>query len=65
MGKINVEWHDAHPMPKNATLDQRVEWHLEHQRECHCREGLPKTVQAELDRRAAKRRNAQRMGRFD
>ena len=55
MGKINAEWHAAHPMPKNATLDQRVEWHLEHQRECHCREGLPKTVQAELDRRAAQK----------
>ncbi len=54
MGKINAEWHAAHPMPKNPTLDQRIEWHVEHQRECHCREGLPKTVQAELDKRAAK-----------
>ena len=38
MGKINAEWHRAHPMPKNATLDQRIEWHLAHARACGCRE---------------------------
>ncbi len=35
--KINKEWHLAHPMPKNPTFDQRVEWHLEHQKNCACR----------------------------
>jgi hypothetical protein len=53
-GKINAEWHAAHPMPKNPTMDQRIEWHLEHQRECHCREGLPRTVQEALAKRGAK-----------
>jgi hypothetical protein len=28
MGKINATWHRAHPMPKNPTVDQRIEWHL-------------------------------------
>jgi hypothetical protein len=37
-------------MPKNATLDQRVTWHLEHIVECGCRE-IPKTVIAELEAR--------------
>ena len=49
---LNAEWHRAHPMPKNPTMDQRIEWHLEHQRECGCRPGLPRLVQQELERRA-------------
>jgi hypothetical protein len=24
-------------MPKNATIDQRIEWHLEHAKNCTCR----------------------------
>ena len=35
--KINAEWHAEHKMPKNPTLDQRVQWHLEHARNCACR----------------------------
>jgi len=40
---LNREWHLAHRMPPNATLDQRIDWHLEHARECGCRE-LPASV---------------------
>lgn len=47
---MNAAWHDAHPMPKNPTLEQRVAWHLEHARECGCR-AIPATVLAELARR--------------
>jgi hypothetical protein len=35
--KINKEWHLKHPMPKNPTFEQRVAWHLEHQKNCSCR----------------------------
>jgi hypothetical protein len=35
--KINKEWHLNHPMPQNPTFEQRVEWHLEHQKNCACR----------------------------
>jgi hypothetical protein len=35
--KLNKEWHLAHPMPKNPSFEQRVKWHLEHQKHCHCR----------------------------
>ncbi|MBX7151419.1 hypothetical protein K1X84_07250 [bacterium] len=35
--KINAEWHQKNRMPKNATLQQRVEWHLAHQKNCSCR----------------------------
>ncbi len=37
MGKINREWHLAHPMPKNASEDERITWHTEHARNCGCR----------------------------
>ena len=36
--KLNKEWHLAHPMPKNPSLQQRFEWHLEHAKNCGCRE---------------------------
>jgi hypothetical protein len=35
--KLNKEWHLAHRMPANATLQQRIEWHIEHQKNCNCR----------------------------
>jgi len=35
--KLNREWHLSHRMPKNPTLEQRLEWHLEHAKNCQCR----------------------------
>lgn len=52
MGKINAEWHKSNRMPANATLDQRVTWHLEHKKHCDCRPDLPRSIQQELDRRS-------------
>ncbi len=37
----NTAWHRDHPMPKNATFEQRVAWHREHARECGCRQPPP------------------------
>jgi uncharacterized protein (DUF1697 family) len=34
---INAAWHERHPMPRGATTEQRIAWHLEHQKECRCR----------------------------
>ena len=48
---VNAVWHRANPMPKNAAMDQRIAWHLEHQEHCRCR-GIPRKVQEEIDRRA-------------
>ena len=36
MGKINKEWHLANKMPKNPTFKQRMEWHIEHEKNCQC-----------------------------
>jgi len=35
--KINKEWHEKNKMPKNPTFEQRVKWHLAHQKNCSCR----------------------------
>lgn len=34
---INKEWHTKHKMPKNASVKERIEWHLEHEKNCSCR----------------------------
>lgn len=38
MSKINAEWHSRNRMPKNATPEQRIAWHIEHARNCACRD---------------------------
>ncbi|HWC29416.1 MAG TPA: hypothetical protein VG845_04965 [Dehalococcoidia bacterium] len=40
--KLNKEWHEANPMPRNATLEQRYAWHLEHEKVCGCRPMPPR-----------------------
>ncbi len=35
--KINREWHLKHKMPKNPSIEQRIAWHIEHQKNCSCR----------------------------
>lgn len=36
-GKINKEWHEQHKMSKNPSMEQRIEWHLDHAKNCSCR----------------------------
>lgn len=45
---LNAEWHKKHPMPKNPTVRQRVDWHLEHNKNCGCRPGLPEKLKSEM-----------------
>jgi hypothetical protein len=47
---MNAEWHKSHRMPKNATVDQRIQWHLEHQKHCSCRP-VPEKLKAEINKR--------------
>jgi hypothetical protein len=49
--KLNAEWHRAHPMPKNASFEERVKWHLEHQKHCRCRPGIPQKLAEEMKKR--------------
>jgi uncharacterized protein YdhG (YjbR/CyaY superfamily) len=42
-GKLNAAWHRRNRMPRNASLYQRVVWHLAHARACGCRP-IPRSV---------------------
>jgi len=53
MGKLNREWHEKNRMPKNATIDQRVEWHTKHARNCNCRK-LEGKILEEIQKRGIK-----------
>jgi hypothetical protein len=51
MSHINAAWHMTNRMPENASLDQRIDWHLAHLKACGCRKELPATIIKELKRR--------------
>jgi HEAT repeat protein len=34
---MNAAWHAKHPMPRPATISQRVAWHRAHKKHCNCR----------------------------
>jgi hypothetical protein len=48
---INKEWHLKNKMPKNANFEQRVKWHLAHNKNCSCRLGFPKKLQEEMKKK--------------
>jgi hypothetical protein len=48
--RLNAEWHNANPMPKRPTLEQRIAWHIEHQKNCSCRP-VPAGLRDELRKR--------------
>ncbi len=50
---INKEWHEKNKMPRNPTFEQRVRWHLEHQKHCSCR-GIPEKLLEEMKKRNIK-----------
>lgn len=47
---INKQWHETHKIPKYPTLQQRMDWHLEHAKNCGCRT-IPDTVLREMEKR--------------
>ena len=49
--KLNKDWHLVHKMPKNATVDQRIAWHLEHLKNCQCRTDIPAKLKVEMEKR--------------
>lgn len=53
MSKINKLWHQKHKMPKNASDKQRIQWHVDHARECACRP-IPQSIQKKLLERKPK-----------
>ncbi len=51
--KINKEWHLKNKMPENPTLEQRINWHIEHSKNCNCRE-MPESIRKEINKRKVK-----------
>jgi hypothetical protein len=51
--KLNKEWHLAHLMPKHPTTEQRIAWHLEHKKNCSCRD-IPAKLKEEIKKRKVK-----------
>ena len=49
--KLNKQLHQAHKMPKNATIDQRIKWHVEHLKNCQCRTDYPEKLKIEMEKR--------------
>jgi hypothetical protein len=47
---MNREWHEGHKMPDGASAKERIEWHMEHTRQCACRP-FPKLLLAKLNDR--------------
>ena len=50
ISKLNKEWHLANRMPKNATIEERIAWHLEHSKNCGCRP-IPDKLKAAIKKR--------------
>ena len=51
---LNRTWHQNNRMPAKATLQQRIEWHKEHQKHCGCRE-VPKSLKKYFSARKKRR----------
>ncbi len=53
MSKINKNWHKANPIPPRPSLNQKIQWHTDHARECGCRP-IPSKIQDEMNKRKPK-----------
>ena len=51
--KINKKWHLENKMPRGANIKVRIQWHVNHKRECGCRP-IPKSIQKKLLERKPK-----------
>jgi hypothetical protein len=45
---LNREWHLRNPMPRPATTEDRVAWHLRHEDACGCRK-MPDSIRKEAE----------------
>jgi hypothetical protein len=49
--KINIGWHRLHMLSHTATIDQAIEWHLQHSQHCQCKIEMPVGLQEEMKKR--------------
>lgn len=43
---INAAWHAKHKLARNASLEERLDWHLAHAANCACRPMPPSIREA-------------------
>jgi len=48
---INKVWHLNNRMPKNASFEEKVKWHINHNKNCSCRRGFPKKLEEEMKKK--------------
>lgn len=51
--KLNKGWHQKNKMTVNPTLDERINWHIAHSKNCSCRE-IPDSIRKEINKREVK-----------
>ena len=51
--RLNKQWHQQNVLGKNQPLEKRIIWHLEHEKNCNCRE-MPKSIRMEIEKRKLK-----------
>lgn len=51
---LNKEWHQHNKMPKIATFEERMKWHIEHNKNCTCHPGFPQKLKEEAQKRGLK-----------
>ncbi|SFC15597.1 hypothetical protein SAMN04488059_102318 [Devosia psychrophila] len=47
---INREWHATHKLARDASIEERLHWHIQHSVNCGCRE-IPTSIKRELEAR--------------
>jgi hypothetical protein len=50
---INKPWHLKHRMPKDASFEERIKWHIAHAKNCSCRP-VPGKLKQEMGKRGVK-----------
>jgi Uri superfamily endonuclease len=48
MNRINKDWHMQNKMPDKPTPEQRARWHIDHLKNCACRQPTP-AIQALME----------------
>jgi len=48
--KLNKTWHEKNKMPRNASIEERINWHIAHARNCACRP-IPDKLKLEIENR--------------
>lgn len=53
MRKKNIAWHEKNKMASHASINQKIQWHADHARECGCRP-IPHNIQDKMNQRKPK-----------